>query len=136
MAVSVSVGLPGAAAEHAVEIQRAEVDHDQEHRQRKSEVADAVHDERLVARVGRALLHEVEADQQVTAQAHAFPADEQQQIIRRQHQGEHEEHEQVQIREEAVVAFFVRHVADGVNVNQRADAGDDHQHDHGQLVDA
>ena len=29
----------------------------------------------------------------------------------------------------------MRHVADGVNVDQRADAGDDHQHHGGQPVD-
>ncbi len=63
---------------------------------------------------------EVESDQQVAAQPHAFPADEQQQVILRQHQHQHEEHEQVQVREEAVVAAFVLHVADGVNVNQTA----------------
>ena len=121
--------------ENLREIQRAEGNHDQEHRERKTEVADAVDDESLVARVGRALLHEVEADQQITAKTHAFPADEQQQIIRRQHQVQHEEHEQVQVGEEAVIAFLMRHVTGGVDMNQRADAGDDHQHDHGQLVD-
>ena len=121
--------------ENLAEIERAEVHRDQEHGQRKSEIADAVHDERLVAGVGGEFFEEVESDQQVAAQPHAFPADEQQQEVRAQHQNQHEEHEQIQVREEAVVAAFVRHVADGVNVDQKADAGDDHQHHGGQPVD-
>ena len=73
---------------------------------------------------------EVEADQQVAAQSHAFPADEQQHVVVRQHQHQHEEDEQVQVAEEAVVAVVVRHVAGGVDVDQEADAGD-HQDHHG-----
>ncbi len=120
--------------EHRAEIERAELLEDEEHRQRESEIADAVDDERLVAGVGGELFIEVEADQQVAAQAHAFPADEENQVVRRQHQGQHEEHEQVQIGEEAVIAakiraMLVRHVADGIDVDQGADAGDDQQHD-------
>ena len=81
------------------------------------------------------MLHDIEANQQITAQTDAFPADEEQQIVTRQHQRQHEGHEEVEIGEEAIVAFFVRHVAGCVDVDQRADAGHDHQHDHGQLVD-
>ena len=57
---------------------------------------------------------EVKPDQQVAAQSHAFPADEEQQEVRAEHQDQHEEHEQVEIGEEAVVTAFVRHVADCV----------------------
>ena len=93
-------------------------------------VAHAVDDERLLARVAGRLLVEVEPDQQVAAQPHAFPADEQQRVVVRQHQHQHEEDEQVQIAEEPVVAVVVRHVAGGVDVDQEADAGD-HQDHHG-----
>ena len=127
-------GLAGGVLEHRAEIERSEVLDDVEHRQRESEIADAVHDERLVAGVGGELLIEVEADQQIAAQSHAFPADEQHQVIGRQHQRQHEEHEEVQVGEEAVIAAFMRHVADGVNVDERADAGDHQQHDGGELV--
>ena len=48
---------------------------------------------------------------------------------------EHEEHEEVQIGEEAAVALLVRHVADGVDVDQEADAGDDQQHDERELIE-
>ena len=91
-------------------------------------VADAVDDEGLLARVRGRLAQEVESDQQVAAQPHAFPADEQQQVVVGQHQRQHGEHEQVQVAEEAVVAALVRHVADGVDVDQEADAGDHQQH--------
>ena len=47
----------------------------------------------LLAGVGCEFFQEVEADQQVAAQSHAFPADEQQQEIGGQHQHQHEEHE-------------------------------------------
>ncbi len=63
------------------EIERAELRDDQKHGQREAEIADAVHDERLVAGVGGELLIEIESDQQVAAQSHAFPADEQHQVI-------------------------------------------------------
>src|ERR1039458_4366521 len=95
------------------EIQRPEILEDQKHRQRKSEIANTVDDESLVAGVGRELLVEIKTDQQVAAQPHAFPPHEQQQVVRRQHQHQHEEHEQVQVREKAVVSALVRDIADG-----------------------
>ena len=120
--------------ENFAEIERAEVNRDQEDCKRESEIADTVHDERFVAGVGGEFFEEIESDQQIAAQSDAFPSDEEQQEVRAQHQNQHEEHEQVQIREEAVVSAFVSHVADGVDMNQKADAGDDHQHDGGQPV--
>src|SRR5262245_25525916 len=57
------------------------------------------------------------------------PTDKQQQIIAGEHQREHEEHEQVQITEEAVETAFLPHIADGVNVDQKSDAGHNQQHD-------
>ena len=127
--------LAGRGGEYLREIERSEIHHDQEHGERESEVADAIHDEGFVAGVRGALLDEVETHQQIAAQPDAFPAHEEDQIIRGQNQGQHEEHEQVHVGEEAVIAFFVRHVAGGVDVNQRPDARDDHEHDHRQLVD-
>ena len=115
--------------ENFVEIERAEVDHDQKHRQRKSEIADAVDDEGFDSGVGGALLEEVEADQKIAAQTHAFPSHKEHQVVRGQNQNQHEKHEQVEVGEEPVVAAFMRHVAGGVNVNQRSDAGHDKEHD-------
>ena len=85
--------------------------------------------------VGRRFLVIVETDQQVAAQSHAFPAHEQQRVVVGQHQHQHEEHEQVQVAEEAVVAVIVRHVPDGVDVDQEADAGDHQDHDRAERVE-
>ena len=70
-------------------------------------------------------LREVEADEQVRGETDALPADEHQQEVLGEHQRQHEEHEEVEVGEEAPVALFVRHVADGVDVDEEADAGDD-----------
>ncbi len=51
------------------------------------------------------------------------------------HQREHGEHEEIHVAEEAVVAAIVRHIADGVDVNQEADAGDDEDHDAGKRIE-
>ena len=48
--------------EHIGEIEGLELAEDQKHRQRKTEVADAVHDERLVARIRGEFLIEIEAN--------------------------------------------------------------------------
>ena len=68
---------------------------------------------------------EIEADQQVRAESHAFPADEHQDIVVREDQRQHGEHEQVQVPEEAVVTAFVGHVSSGIDMDEQADSGDE-----------
>ena len=80
---------------------------EQEHGEQEAEVADAVDDEGLLAGVGGGVAGEVEADEQVGGEAHAFPADEHEQEVLGQHQREHEEDEEVQVGEEAPVALVV-----------------------------
>src|ERR1700687_5073450 len=77
---------------------------------------------------------EIKSDQKIAAQTDALPADEQQHVVVRQYQHQHEEHEKVQVAEEPVVSGVVRHVADGVNVNQKADAGDYQNHHRAERV--
>ncbi len=115
--------------------ERAEVGHQQKHSDEKAEVADAVDDEGLLARVGGGFLLEPEADQQVRGQAHALPANKHHQRIAGQHQHRHEKQKKVEVGEVPRVAFVVAHVADGVDVNQEADAGDDQQHDQRKLIE-
>ena len=103
--------------------------------EQKRRVTDAVDDERFLACIGRGFFVEVKSDQQIAARAHAFPSDEQQQEIIRQHQHQHGEHEEIQIAEETVIAAFVRHVAGGIDVNQKSDAGDDENHHRGKRVE-
>src|SRR5579864_8067663 len=115
-------------------VQRAKMLDEQEHPNQECEVADAVDDECFFARVGSGILQKEETNQQIGRETHAFPAHEHQQIVVRQHQREHEEHEEVQVRKEPIVAAFMRHVSDRVNMNQEPDAGDHQHHDHGELV--
>ena len=78
-----------------------------------------------------------EADQQVRAEAHAFPADEHHQEVRAEDEHEHERGEQVQVGEvagELGVALLV-HVGRRVDMDQRSDAGDHQDHDRRQRVD-
>ena len=112
------------------EIERAEGVVDEKDAEDEAPVADAVGDERFLPGVRRALLLVPVADQQVRAQAHAFPAHEHHQEVASQDEHEHEEAEQVQVAEEArdAAARLVGHVGGRIDVNQRPDPGDDEQH--------
>ena len=121
-----------------LEVERAEVREDQQRAEDEREVADAVDDEGLLAGVGGRLLLVPEADQQVGAEADAFPAHEEHREVRPQHQHQHERGEQVQVREvpRVFAVGLLVHVRGRVDVNQRADAGDDENHHGRQRVDA
>ncbi len=120
---------------HFGEAQRAEIPGDEEHAEKKSGVADAVDDECLVSRVAGGLAMEIETDQQIRTQAHAFPANKHEHIVVGQDQRQHGEHEEVEVSEEAVVAAFMRHIAGGINMDQHADAGDEQQPDAGERIE-
>src|ERR1700746_3033256 len=107
---------------------------EQEHAEHEAEVAAAVDDEGFFACVGGRFSEEVKADKQVAGQSDALPADEKKNVVRGEDQNQHEEHKEVEVGEEAVVAAFVGHVSSGVDVNEEADAGDDEDHDDGELV--
>ncbi len=116
--------LGGDFAEQLGEIERAERLEQQKHAEHNAEIADAVDDERFLACVRRGLFQEIEADQQIAGETHAFPPNEKQNVVGGEHQDQHEEHEEIQVAEEAVVAAFMRHVSGGVDVNEEPDAGD------------
>ncbi len=78
---------------------------------------------------------EIETDEQIRAEADAFPADEHQNVVVRQDEREHGEHEEIEISEEAVVAALVGHVADRVNVDEHAHAGDEEEPDGGKGIE-
>ncbi len=77
--------------------ERAEVGEQQKQADQEAEVANAVDDEGLLAGVGCGCLLELEADQQVRREAHAFPTDKHQQGIAGEHEHRHEEQEEVQV---------------------------------------
>ncbi len=115
--------------------QRTHIPCDEEHAKDESRVADAVDDERLVRGIARRLALEIETDQQIRAQAHAFPADKHECVVVGEDECEHGEHEEVEISEEAVVAAFMSHVANGIDMDQHADAGDEQEPDAGEWVE-
>ena len=113
-----------------LEIDRMELGEEKERAEDEREVADTVDDERLLGGVRRGLLLVPEADQQVRAEADALPPDEHHRQAGAEDQHQHEGGEQVQIREvPGVLAVgLLVHVGGRVDVNQRANAGDDEDH--------
>ena len=116
--------------DHFAEVQGAQLVVENEQRERQEHVADAGHHKgfhrrRAVLRIGV-----IEADQQIGAQAHAFPAEIHQQQVISEHQNHHAGDKQVGIGEEARVALFAAHVPGGEHMDQEADAG--HHGQHGQ----
>ena len=112
---------------------------DQEDADQEPEVADPVDDERLHPAMGVPAVSEPEADQEVGAEPHTLPAEEHHQQVVPEHQQQHRGEEQVQVAEEAleaaIVSMVVVHVADRVDVDQRADASDDQAHHRGQRIE-
>ena len=106
-------------------VERAERGEGQEHRDHEAPVTDAVGDEGLLAGRGVGVVGEPERDEEVRAGAHALPAEEGDEQVVAQHQHQHREDEQVQVDEELRELRVAVHVADRVQVDQRADAGDE-----------
>ena len=116
-------------------LNRAEDDKDRKQAEGETEIADPIDDERLFGRRHRRGFAVVIADQQVTGGPDPFPAQKQKQQVVGHHQAGHREDEQTDVGEEAWVSVIPGHVARCVNGDQRADAGDDHQHHHRQRID-
>ncbi len=115
---------------HFAEVQRAQLVVENEQREREEHVTHAgyhegFHRRRAVLRIGV-----VETDQQIGAQAHAFPAQIHQQQVIGQYQNHHAGDKQVGVGEEAGVALFTAHVPGGEHVDQETDPG--HHREHGQ----
>ena len=115
--------------------ERAEVGEQKEDANEEAEVADAVDDEGFLAGGDGGVALEVEADEQIGGETDALPADEHHEDVAGEDQDGHEEEEEVEVAEVARVALFVGHVADGVDVDEEADAGDDEEHDERKLIE-
>ncbi len=122
--------------EDRFERDRAERDEHQHHGDAQSDVAHAVHHEGLLG--GHCCFVAVlpEADQQVRGQTDALPPEVKQQVVVGHDEQEHRGHEQVQIAHEPSFAGVLSHVAERVDVDQRADAGDEHDERDRQRVQA
>ena len=128
--------LHGLADGH--EVERPDRPEQQQRPQDEGVVTDAVDDKRLLRRVRGRCLFVVVADEQVGAEPHAFPADEHDQRVGAEHEQQHEEDEEVQVGEvprEVGVGLLV-HVGRRVDVDERADAGDDEDHHGRQRIEA
>ena len=124
-----------AAIDNAKRILVLRGQHDQpEHPERETDVTNAVNDERLVG--GRRVLEVLvpKADEQIGAQTNPFPADEQHGEVVAQHQHQHQRDKQVEVGEEPGEIGLLRHVADGVEVDERTNASDDQHHRHRERV--
>ena len=100
----------------------------------KTPVTHAVCDECLLRCITGFLAIKVVTNQQVGTKPDAFPADKHQEKIVGQDQGQHREHEQIQIGEEAIEAFVAAHVADCEDVNQESNERDEESIDTTQPV--
>ena len=105
---------------------------DSEH---ETEIAEAIRDERFLRCLGRGVALEPMADQQIGTHAHEFPEDEHHDEVVRKNDPEHREHEEGERSEVAGLAGVVLHVAERIDVDERADAGDEHEHGLAQIVE-
>ena len=116
-------------------IKTAEVGKYQTNAEGKTEVTDAVDQERLEVGVNRGWPGEPETNQQIRDQSDCFPAEEELHKIIRHHEHQHREGKQADVGEEALVAGVFFHVTDGVDVDHQRHKGHDAHHGRGQRVD-
>ncbi len=106
---------------------RAKVPGDGKHPQQESGITDTVHDKRFVGGGARRFAMEIESDQQIRTQPHAFPTHKHQRVVIPQNKGQHGEHEEIEVSEKSVVPALMRHIAGGINMDERAHSGYEQQ---------
>ena len=134
----IEINRSGGCREDHIEVERSEEREDAEHSEQKTEVSDAIDDERFLAGGGRIFAVVVVADQKIGAEAHTFPAHEHQEEVLGEDEREHREHEQVQIGEVpgvSRVGLVVTHVADRVDMDEETDEGDERRHQGGKRIE-
>ena len=124
----------GGARHHLLDIQGAQLPENQEQTQGQKHIANPGHHEGLERghAVGAVLI--VVADQQVTAQANPFPAQEQQEQIVPEHQHEHAEDKQVHPGIEPGNACLAGHIPGGKQVDEEAHTGNNCHHHQGEAI--
>src|ERR1700752_1985171 len=113
----------------------AELRNDKENSQRKTKVADAVDDELFVSGNNVERLFIPKANKQIRTQPHALPTDKERQQVVRHDQDQHEENKKIEVDEKARHPFVVGHIAEGINVDEKSDAGDDERHHCREVID-
>ena len=119
-----------------IEADRTERRPDEDDAEDESEVAETIRDERFLAGIGRGRLLIPEADEQIAGNTDELPEDEGHHQVVCEHDAEHREHEEAEAAEVAAHAAVFLHVAIGVDVNHRADAGHDEEHQQAERVEA
>jgi len=102
----------------------------------EAKVAHAIDHKGLNRRSICTRLFEPEADEQITGQAHAFPTEEHLNQVVRRHQHEHGEGKEAEICKEPGLIWVFLHIAPAVQMHERRDGRNHHQHDGCQRVDA
>lgn len=118
-------------------VERAERREDEQHAETETEIADARRDESFLTRRCCFGFVKPKRNQQVRTQADEFPSDVHQQIVAAEHEHQHRKDKEVEVRKEVsvpVVALRV-HIADGVDVDEKADACDDEEHQRGKGIE-
>ncbi len=119
----------------AGERQGAEEGEEPEHGDGEKDIADPGDEEGLAPGVGVLPLLVPVADQAVGAEADPLPAEEEQQQVVGEDDGQHGEDEEVEQREEARIVLFLAHVADGIEVDQGRDPGHHQRHGCRKMVE-
>jgi hypothetical protein len=101
---------------------------DDEQADRQRRISNASDDERLLRRRAVLGVPIPETDQQVTAEADAFPSHIEKKQIVGEDQGHHGGHKQIHVGKESAVSLIAGHITRGIEVNEKADAGYDEQH--------
>src|SRR5437868_8460504 len=109
---------------------------DHENAKHETEIADAIGDESFFSRIGRGIALEPVANEQIGTEADQLPEDEQHNEIVREHDAQHREHEERKGGEITRFAGIIPHVAERINMDQTADAGDKHKHGFAQLIES
>ena len=100
----------------------------------ESEVADAVGEKGFLGGRGRGVAFEPMPDENIGSEADELPKNKEHDEIVREHDAEHGKHEERESGEVARLAFVAPHVAERVDMNQRANARDEDEHHAAQIV--
>src|ERR1700678_3721196 len=132
---AVPCGLKRESGRQSFKAERAEGGEHEENSDEKTEIADAVDDEGFFASGGRGAALEIKPDEQIRCETDTLPADKHEKEVAGEDQDDHEKEEQIEEAEVARVTWLAAHVAEGVDVDEEADSGDDEKHDGGKLIE-
>src|SRR6187402_2197565 len=105
------------------------MDKDQDHTDQETKISNTVHDKCLIRGIVILCILKPESDQQVRAKSNPLPSYKHHNIIGAHHEQQHEEYEEIQIREEFVKACIIMHVTNRIKMDQKSNTCDDQEKD-------